>query len=46
MRVGIALLLALLFLSPLVMISGGNDVESATIGCELSFDGELANESV
>lgn len=46
MRVGIALILAVLFLSPLVTISGGNEGEPLPVGCELSFDGELANESV
>ena len=46
MRMGIAAILALLVISPVITIGGGQESNQTPIGCQLSFDGELANESV
>ncbi len=46
MRIGIAAILALLVMSPALTITGGQENVQAPLGCQLSFDGALANESV
>lgn len=46
MRMGIALVLALLVIAPTLSISGAQEGTEAPLGCQLSFDGNLANESV
>jgi glutaminyl-peptide cyclotransferase len=46
MRIGIALVLALLVIVPTITISGAQEGTVALSGCQLSFDGDLANESV
>ncbi len=46
MRMGITLILALLVIAPTLSISGAQEATEAPLGCQLSFDGTLANESV
>ena len=46
MRMGIAVILALLLMSPALTKTGGQEGEEAPIGCQLSFDGDIANQSV
>ena len=46
MRMGITLVLALLVISPTLSISGAQEGTEPPLGCQLAFDGELANESV
>ena len=46
MRMGIAVILALLLMSPALMKTGGQEGEVPPIGCQLYFDGDLANQSV
>tara|TARA_E500000081_G_scaffold150923_1_gene180271 strand:+ start:3463 stop:4608 length:1146 start_codon:yes stop_codon:yes gene_type:complete len=43
---GIAVILALLLMSPALTKTGGQEGEEAPIGCQLSFDGDIANQSV
>ena len=46
MRIGIALILALIVVSPALTITGGEENSQTPLGCQLLFDGDLANESV
>ena len=46
MRMGIAVILALLLMSPALTKTGGQEGEEVPIGCQLSFDGDIANQSV
>ena len=46
MRIGIALILALIVVSPALAITGGEENSQTPLGCQLLFDGDLANESV
>ena len=46
MRMGIAVILALLLMSPALSKTGAQEGEETPIGCQLSFDGEIANQSV
>ncbi len=46
MRMGVAVILALLIVSPLLSSTGGQEGQETPVNCQLSFDGELANESV
>ena len=46
MRMGIAVILALLLMSPALTKTGGQEGEEVPIGCQLSFDGDVANQSV
>ena len=46
MRMGIAVILALLLMSPALTKTGGQEGEEFPIGCQLSFDGDIANQSV
>ena len=46
MRMGIALLLALILMSPLFVKTGAQEGTDVQIGCQLSFDGDSANQSV
>tara|TARA_B100000530_G_scaffold327704_1_gene267769 strand:- start:163 stop:1308 length:1146 start_codon:yes stop_codon:yes gene_type:complete len=43
---GIAVILALLLMSPALTKTGGQEGEEVPIGCQLSFDGDIANQSV
>ena len=43
---GITLVLALLVIAPTLSISGAQEATEEPLGCQLSFDGTLANESV
>jgi len=43
---GIAVILALLLMSPALTKTGGQEGEEVPIGCQLSFDGDVANQSV
>jgi glutaminyl-peptide cyclotransferase len=46
MRIEVAVILALLVISPALSSAGGEEGQNTPVGCQLSFDGELANESV
>ena len=46
MRIGIAVILALLLMSPALTQTGGQEAEVSPTGCQLSFDGDIANQSV
>ena len=46
MRIEVAVILALLVISPALSFAGGEEGQDTPAGCQLSFDGELANESV
>ena len=46
MRIGVAVILALLIVSPLLSSTGGQEGQENPVSCQFSFDGELANESV
>ena len=46
MRMGIALLLALILMSPILVKTGAQEGTDVQIGCQLSFDGDSANQSV
>jgi glutaminyl-peptide cyclotransferase len=46
MRIEVAVILALLVISPALSVAGGEEGQDTPAGCQLSFDGELANESV
>ena len=43
---GIAVILALILMSPALTKTGGQEGEENPIGCQLSFDGDIANQSV
>tara|TARA_B110001452_G_scaffold168133_1_gene140504 strand:- start:174 stop:1310 length:1137 start_codon:yes stop_codon:yes gene_type:complete len=43
---GVAVILALLIASPLLSSTGGQEGQETPVNCQLSFDGEMANESV
>ena len=46
MRIEVAVILALLVISPALSFAGGEEGQETPAGCQLSFDGVLANESV